>query len=312
MIEIYVKCSSRAYYLDRLIESICRHVTGFRRIVLLNDGIRPEYLGRILDRRPFIEERRSIKLLDPETASRNPAAADPARFWSQEIRRDSARYILLLEEDTWITGAIDLSSLASEIERSHCLMVKMYWCSSDSLLAPLKVFATRVLDGGLALEYYRPHARKLAELYSIFGIAHGVYRSDYWLDAYDGAPYWSQENSILKKAMEFVLRLERERVPYSFCKTKGEMLGQSHSTSARADSGGWWITAKIDWNAYNDALNRAWLEGELDAMEGYPVDIPLATLGRAIENRLGTEAKLKWEQWRDNYVEMYRQMGITI
>jgi hypothetical protein len=191
-------------------------------------------------------------------------------------------------------------------------MVKMYWCSSDSLLAPLKVFATRVLDDGLSLEYYQPHARKLSELYSIFGIAHGVYRSDYWLDAYDGAPYWSQENSILKKAMEFVRRLERERVPYSFAKTKDEMVRHCRATTSRADSGGWWITAKIDWHMYNEALNRAWLEGELDAMDGFPDDIALATLGRAIEKRLGADAKIKWDQWRENYIDMYRKMGITI
>ncbi len=312
MIEIYIKCSSRAYYLDRLIESICKHITGFHRVVLLNDGIRHEYLNRIMDRWPFIEERKSIKLLDSDSASRNPAEADPARFWSNEIRCDGARYILLLEEDTWITGAIDLPSLEREIERNHCLMVKMYWCSSESLLAPLKVFTTKVLEGGLSLEYYQPHARKLMELYSIFGIAHGVYRSDYWLEAYDGVAYWSQENSILEKAMEFVLRLERERVPYSFAKTKDEMVRHCRATTSRADSGGWWITAKIDWHMYNEALNRAWLEGELDAMDGYPEDISLTNLGRVIEKRLGADAKNKWDEWRQNYIDMYRKMGITI
>jgi hypothetical protein len=244
MIDIYIKCSSRAYYLDRLLRSIEMHVTGFGKIVLLNDGIRREYLDKVLSRRSDIEERRSIKLLDPSGAARNPAVADPARFWVEEIRRDNTPYILLLEEDTWITGGIDLIAVEVEIKRRHCLMVKMYWNKSETLLAPIKVVLAKSLPGGLSLEYYRPHIKKLLDLYAIFGIAHGIYRTDYWIEAYDGTPNWAHENRILEKAMKFVQQLEVRKTPYSFCKTRNEMLGQCQSTTARADAGGWWIFAR--------------------------------------------------------------------
>src|SRR6185295_20073017 len=102
LMNIHIKCSSRPFYLDRLLRSIASKCTGVGKIVLLNDGIAARNIEKLAAGRNF-DERRSARL-----TSGHPA--DPGVFWAREAALEGRNYAMVLEEDTWVTSPIDLES----------------------------------------------------------------------------------------------------------------------------------------------------------------------------------------------------------
>ena len=78
VVAIYIKCHSRAAYLDRCIRSIKRCVAGHGPIVLLNDGVARPHLDRLLELHTGLDIRNSLKVTDPPADS--VALDDPINF----------------------------------------------------------------------------------------------------------------------------------------------------------------------------------------------------------------------------------------
>lgn len=302
---IFIKCSSRPFYLDRLLHSIEMNCTGTQAVILLNDGIAARHVERLKRTHRGVEERRSGRL------AANPAA-DPGAFWAAETAAEGRRYIFVLEEDTWITSPIDLDAVERALARNHALMMRMYWHGADAFAAAARIQFSEQAEGGVALDFYsKVDAKSFLDLYNYFCVAHGVFRADFYSQSYAGLANWADEMGLLRAAVGYINTAVARGEKFRLCKSRIELLRHSTTTTSRTDSGGAGI-APIDARAVNDALTESWDAGDLDVMAGYPSDIPEAAVARAIARRLGDAALDQWRVWRHGYLGMYENMGARL
>jgi len=303
---IYIKCSSRPFYLERLLRSIGRNCSGAERIVLLNDGIPARQIARLAGVVGGVEERRSPRFAGGQ-------AADPGHFWADVVAAEGRRYAMVLEEDTWLTAPIDLAQTERVLGENRALMLRMYWHGSEALTAAAQVQFRAELADGNALEFYGSVAAKgWMDLYNYFCVAHGVFRADYYSRTLRGASYWADEISLLRAAVAFINEAVGRGEQFRLCKTRTELLRHCTTTTSRTDAGGAGKVHPIDVGKVNAALTAAWENGELDVMAGYPSDIPEAVVAAALAGRLGAEFLDEWLAWRRSYVAMYQSMGATL
>lgn len=313
MVTTYIKCHSRAAYLDRLIRSVKRHVAGHGPIMLLNDGIAAKYLDRLRTLHPDLAVRDSMKVTDPpgDSGALRQAKYDPARFWTGEIAKDKGDYIIILEEDTWITDSFDLKLVVRNLAANNAVSLRLFWNSMARLFVESETVFTAVLRDDFLMRYYSPTIGHLSEVYKIFPLAHAIVRKDYWCYAYD-IGNWMAEAEVLKRALDHVQRLQASGVRARFCDFGREVLRHSFSSTSRTDSGGDGVARKADQRLFNAALDEAWLTGQLDPMADYPADFSDATRVAAFKGRLSEAQIDEWARWRADYLGMYRRMGCDV
>ncbi|MGQ0675222.1 MAG: hypothetical protein ACT4N4_03930 [Rhodospirillales bacterium] len=314
MTAIYIKCHSRAAYLDRCIRSIKRNVAGHGPIVLLNDGVQRRCLDRLLTQHPGLEIRDSLKVTDPPA---DPAALegpkyDPAKFWVAEIAKDTDGYITLIEEDAWFVQEFDLPLVLRNLAPNGAMMLRFSWNNMARLAADKDTIFRAVLGAAVTLRYYSPTISQPSQAYMVFALANGIYRRDYWLHCYRDAAHWTAERDILKRALMFLQQRQSAKEPVRFCDFGREAVHTSFYSTGRIDSGGHGVAHKIDQRACNAALDDAWLAGELDPMADYPGDIGDAARMAAFKGRLTQQQIDDWAKWRADYVAMYRRLGADI
>jgi hypothetical protein len=311
---IYIKCHSRAAYLDRCIRSVKAKVAGHGPIVLLNDGIAGRYLDRLLSLHPGLDIRRSRKVTDPpaDPAALEGPTYDPAKFWSREVARDAGDYVMLLEEDTWVVQAFDLPLVLRNLAPNGVMMLRFCWNNMARLAAGDETIFQAVLGPDVTLRYYSPTIKHPSEAYKVFALANGVFRRDYWLHCYADAQHWTAERDILKRALIYLQQRQAAGQPVRFCDFGHEAARTSFYSTGRVDSGGHGVAHKIDQRACNAALDEAWFEGRLDPMADYPRDIGDAQRLAAFQGRLTQRQIEDWAKWRADYVAMYRRLGADI
>lgn len=311
---IYIKCHSRAAYVDRCIRSIALNVAGHGPIVLLNDGIAARYLNRLTALHPGIQVRHSLKVTDPpaDPAALEGPAYDPAKFWIRELGGDTNDYAVILEEDTWLTQSFDLKLVLRNLAPNGAVMLRFCWNNMARLAAANETIFQAVLGDDLALRYYSPTINHPSEAYKVFAFANGIYRRDYWLHCYADAVHWTAERDILKRALIHLQQRQAAGQPARFCDFGREGARTSFYSTGRIDSGGNGVAHKIDHKACNAALDEAWLAGALDPMADYPRDIPDVARLVAFRGRLTQQQIDDWALWRADYVGMYRRMGADI
>ena len=314
MITTYIKCHSRAAYIDRLIRSIKRHVAGHGPIVLLNDGVAEKYLNHLRTLHFGIQVRDSFKVTDPPADPNDlrQQRYDPAKFWVREIGRDPNGYAAILEEDTWITDSFDLPLVMRNLEANDAMMLRLSWNSMARLAPSSETVFTAVLSENLLIRYYSPTIGHLSEVHKIFMFAHGIFRKDYWCAAFGDAPEWLAEPAILKRALDHLHQLQAQGGRTRFCDFGREVARPSFSSTGRSDAGGHGVAHKIDPRPYNAALDEAWLAGELAPMADYPADIGDAARLAAFKKRLTQRQIDEWALWRADYLGMYRRMGCDV
>ncbi|HYD31755.1 MAG TPA: hypothetical protein VEB64_13010 [Azospirillaceae bacterium] len=319
-INIYIKACNRPAYLDRCITSIRRNTSGYGTIIVLNDGIAGEHIARLMEKHEGLVVLDSPRLTFCPPEERCPPSRrllkgdpfDPARFWVETVRRDLNKHVLILEEDTWLTEPVDLPLILRNLVANKAVFLRMYWHGNPLMSCQDEVYMRFVLDDHRAIEFYSPHVRSKVELFKIFYIAHGIYRTDYWLNSYEGIPYWSDEDYALDRAREFVLKHQTHETPLRFARLNREVIRHSVSSTSRADSGGVGIGRVIDSQLYTDILNDYWLKGELDPMLGYPRDFPETDLLTIFQKELDRREVAEWMAWKRAYVDMYRGMGASL
>jgi hypothetical protein len=314
VVATYIKCHSRAAYLDRCIRALKAKVAGHGAVVLLNDGLAARYVDRLRALHPGLEVRDSPKLTDPpaDPVALEGPAYDPSKFWSREIARDPDDYVMLLEEDTWFVRAFDLKLVLRNLAANGVMMLRFCWNNMAKLSAADETIFQAILGPDVTLRYYSPTIKHPSEAYKVFAFANGVFRRDYWLACYAGAQHWTAERDILKSALVYLQQRQAAGQPVRFCDFGGEAVHTSFYSTGRADSGGHGVQYKIDQRACNAAMDEAWFEGKLDPMADYPGDIGDARRLAAFQGRLTPQQIEDWVKWRAAYVAMYRRLGADI
>jgi glycosyltransferase involved in cell wall biosynthesis len=316
MLNVYVKANARAFFLDRCLRSIKAALTGFDRIIVLNDGITGDYLARLAVLHPEVQFRRSDRILNdrPNPAKARNTRVNPARFWVREISADPRDHVLILEEDTWITEPLDLAAIVPQLTAANALLLRLYWGANAAMSITQDLIREVPIDQGQRLQYYAlpMRALDLREIYKIFPLAQAVFHKKYWIAAYSGTPYWDDEAHVLGKALTYVNEQLLAKRPIAFCSLDREIIRHTALSTSRSDSGGRGITHKIDAALYNNALNDAWLAHEIDPMANFPADPPDELVLEALQRRLSAAQIAAWRLWREDYTAMYRSLGVQL
>lgn len=321
-ITIYVKCYSRPMYLDRCLASIKRHVTGYGRIVVLNDGIGDVYMQRIRERHPTVEIRSSPKVQAGVIAApanqrlqqrvahfRTLDYLDPLRFWADEVGRDPNEHVVIIEEDCWFLRPCDLRPIVDHIYEHGAISLNMMYENEEKRKnriseRPPEVEKTTKDGVSVHINNINPHYNWQAN-YSIFSLAQSIISKDYWVACYEDNNHWTNEHHLLTKAARMVQWLRRQGLrPRSGC-VNGGLIRHSRSSTARSDGGSPLLQHSIDPYLYNGLINQLWLEGTLDIMAGYPDDLPEAYIVHLMEPYLSPDQILAWRRWRQEFLIRY-------
>lgn len=316
---IFVKAFNRTYYLARLLGTMRSLVSGGGKVTVLDDGTPRRYLDRLASEFPEVEVVQSphgelkTRLMfegryDEQLSSAEQAMlglVNPAEFWVDEIGRASGERILVLEEDVWFTGPLDLAALEPELSRHDVLMYRFFWNRIDGSVPSEETWKV-VRAGRSELHLYKARLKKSLDQGKVIMPAQGIYSKDYWLHAFSAPDYRFRTRSQFERAMEFL----RARGAGTFAHSGSELVRHGYSSSSRrlSFSGG----LAHDPLPFNMALNDAWCEGVLDASASLPMDFDDDVLERALRGRIPEVGIDAWRQWKSAFLGYYRGMGAAI
>jgi len=321
MTNVYIKSCNRSAYLDRCIRSVKAHAQEAGEIIVLDDGTEEKYLDKISADHRDVEIRRSPhgsekrEFIKANYAEDNDLRRtvtdlgfDPCAFWVDEIKKDSGDHVLIMEEDAWFKGDLNLSRAVRNMAANNAVILKL-WLNGkqgqeEGQERGADVDIRAVFDDGSAIDYYTPVIKEIMDVYQIFILAFSIYRRDYWLNSFDGVGHYLDEPFMLNHALEYVLKNQSEGSPVKFARTGAEIVHQSGATTCRTDSGGMGVDVKIDNRIYNQAMDEAWLAGKLDPMNNFPDELDDAYLADLFRDALGDEAAESWLAWRSSYDTM--------
>jgi hypothetical protein len=301
MTNVYIKSFARPFYLDRCIRSIRFNLQGYDRIVVLDDGTERAHLDRIRALHPDVEIRSSgaddgkMALLREEKfseiAERYPSAP---RFWVAEIDKDPHDYTLVLEDDAWLSRHVDLTTLVPHLAEKNTAICKLWWSNpahhvTERSAAPL----------GPGIEFFAMDNDLAEAARTIWIVAFALFRRDYWLSAVSQAKRLGDERSQFAAALSFAAA----HPGLSFAKTERRCVHQGWAVPARSTPE--YYGKKLIQHRFMDALNAAWMDGDLSPLHGYPQDFPTDMITSILSRGLADDDVRAWQAWHAADITYY-------
>ena len=290
---VYIKSFARPFYLDRCLRSIRLNLTGYDRIIVLDDGTERAHLDQIRALHPDVEIRSSgaddgkIALLRDEKfdeiAKRYPSATE---FWVREMKRDAYPYCMVLEDDVWLTRSVNIPALIGNLTINQSVICKFWWGDVDH-----KIIKRYEGPGCAPIEYYEPVYNSFSHASSIWIVAFAIFRRDYWISCVSTARRLGDERSQLAAAGQFALANPSTQ----FAKTVRRCVHQGWIIPARSTPE--YYDRGLRQHIYMDVLNEAWASGALDPADGYPYDFERETILNIFSANLPKEAVTIWNEW---------------
>ena len=334
--DIIVKSFNRPYYLERCLRSIYQFARGSFRIVLLDDGTPPEYLARIREMFPEVAIFTSplyeakVAALRAHVANERPfdQRTIPTGLWLEHVAAGSDIF-LLLEDDIWLTGPLQLADIEQTMITQQLDMVKISWLGNPDVITGHKV------PVGEHLEEIIPHIPLTSKLlvlnklgvrsalkklglmrllrrdfqlqlpvYTLYGVASAFFTKRYWLYLWQGEQAHVDEVRQLQKAGQWY-KQQRGR----YAKSRVELTKTSFITSTTNMYKG----VELDIFAFNYYLNEAWRLGRLDSMQNFPADFSQDYLGAILQATGDTRVSpTEWAKWIQKFKAQYLSFGCEV
>lgn len=319
---IYLKAYSRPFYLDRMIHSIKRNVTGYGSIIILNDGLSPTFMDKITRTHPDVEVRNSPKVLAGVIAA--PASdvflkrkkffreldfLDPARFWWREISKDPNDYILAIDEDCWFFRDLDLGRMVAEMRRLGCLGSQLMF-EKEGHRARRKQkyppFHQGKVGSTAEIDYYRVEtaSEDWQDGYGVFPNTQNIVLKEYYVHCYQDITHFTNEMHLNLRALRLYHYL-LPRVSMCIAQADAGLVKHSMSSTSRSDAGGNRCLYKIDPDLYHDLVSELWLAGDFDSMADFPDDYSTERLVGLMRGRIDEEKVQAWLDWRIEFLRMF-------
>lgn len=317
---IFIKTFNRPYSLERCIRSIKENVMNYSDIIILDDGTEKKYIDKILQKHP------DLKIVYSETADYKyeyiinnlekwfyyrEKKYDPANFWITNIAKYADECFLLLEDDFWVVEKIDLRVFQQHILTNNIIFTKLNQVN-NAVFAPNEEVDIKVyIEKNPALFYCLPRINSLNDVWKIYLVAGAIYKKEYYLHTYEGIPFFSEENYLLQRAVQYVNQVNGNPYRVRFAKTEMDAVKQGWSSTAigRPEE------IAQGFNAYlcNKALNECWYADELDAMYNFPNDFPEDYI-ITMFHKMSLEIKQIecWRGWRRKWFQAYKDIGIEL
>ena len=293
MINVYIKSFARPFYLDRCIRSIKFNLRDYDRIIVLDDGTVSTEMDRIAALHPEVEIRSSgaddgkFKLLKEqkfaEIARLYPSAP---KFWYEEIYKDPYDYTIVIEDDAWFVRHIDLPVLLEDLQATNTAMCKFWWSTHQ-----YNVVSRHAAPRGPELEFYAQLGTMAEVSRTLWIVAFALFKREYWLHVVSHAQRLGDERSQAVAAVEYASNHPDAR----FCKTAQRCIHQGWAVPARSTPE--YYGKKLMQHRIMEALNGAWMSGELSPTEAYPYDFSGDCIIQHLRARLSDDDVQAWSHW---------------
>ncbi|RYE17275.1 MAG: hypothetical protein EOP45_16065 [Sphingobacteriaceae bacterium] len=334
--DIFIKSFNRPYYLERCLRSIYRYARGSFRIQILDDGTPPQYLSRITELFPEVEiftspsyEAKVAALWAHVAGTRSfDQRTIPTGMWLKHVEAGS-NIFLLLEDDIWLTGPVELTHIKHTMESQYLDMIKISWLGNNrvvmgqknvlneqieeiiphipfvSNLVVLNKFNVRSILQKLGLlRFIRNDFQLQLPIYSLYGVASAFFTKKYWLYLWQGEQTHVNEVQQLQKAGQWYKRHHRR-----YAKSRVELTRTSFITSTTNMYKG----IDLDIFVFNYYLNEAWLHGELEPMQNFPHDFSQVYLGSILTETGDTRVSVQeWKKWIQKFKAQYLSFGCEV
>lgn len=335
---VFIKSFNRPYYLDRCIQSILLNVIDVDlSIIVLDDGTNPKYLKRIKEKYPSVEIKVS-PFYDEKVAKIENFISHgvvikemeiPTQFWLSSIEKNKGDHFIVLEDDFWLTEKIDIHTTIKLMGLHNICMLKLFYFGNPRLISGKLInlsptineikpiffttneflFKKFVLGNPLKfwsiLDRFNVRNSSKINYYTIYHVAGAIFSKKYYSHLWKDFSGKVNEDAQLIKALSFYNT--EKNVKYGV--VKQDVLRTSFSSSATNMFEG------VDFNPfiYNDILNKAWFNGELDAMSGYPKDLLESDIVKILEKNDNKLASVgEWNKWVNRFKDQYRQIGFKL
>jgi len=333
MVTILIKSFNRPHYLDRCLISIQKNVSGKFHIKIIDDGTPEKYLELIQKKHSGIEiiqtERYSEKSLQIQNQDK-VSGIIPSRDWYEAVK-NSAEYVLVIEDDVWFTDPININELSDEMGKMQVFLLKLGWNSmplnsqqlekihESFLRRKVNLFSlnSTIIDW-LFADKFRVYTilKKLkmispSEFYKYYlfiSISSGIHRKEYWLKTWENLNSSVNEKQQIKNAINFY---KKNKTQNFIAHYKKELIKTTYKSSATNSFHKYGF--QLDVFVINHILNEAWFDDKLDPMENYPKDFSDEYIQSFLEKANHPDAQYaEWKKWADKFKEQYRNLGAEI
>ncbi|TDX84729.1 glycosyltransferase family 2 protein [Epilithonimonas xixisoli] len=325
-VDIIIKSFNRAFYLDKVLFSIGKFVTGFKNIIILDDGTPEILLSKITEKYPFVEIRKSTNHQEKSDKILRNQEIDgykiPSELWINTVK-NATENVLVIEDDVWFTDFIDLEKISKEMTANNVHLTKIGWQSdvrfwnnleenqiSENLISQnsTKLFTSNrwVMDLVLHNRYKffsllcrlrLANNQSINEYYNFGSILMGLYRKDFWIYTWQDSAGRVNEKDLLKNSTAWYHRFKKNKS--AICRTTKEYLKTTYISSATNS----YHRYNINFNvlAFNNDLNQRWLNGEMDVIENFPNDYSRTYLSHFLND----DKKALFYQWSDVFIKKF-------
>ncbi|SKB81194.1 Glycosyltransferase involved in cell wall bisynthesis [Soonwooa buanensis] len=337
--DIIIKSFNRPFYLDRCIASILENTKGDFKIFVLDDGTPTQYLEKIQQKYPSISILKSkqypkkIKAIEQNITSgkKIDGFTIPTDLWYNQVKKASD-YVLVTEDDVWMTKPINFDTLTSEMQKSKIPLLKLGWLGNysddkncevnnfgifDSVI-PKKMFTSSqfVMDLFMYNKYkFFTILYKLGiadnttkrKYWALNSILMGLYQKDYWLQIWKDARGKVDEKQQLRNAAAWYHNNKKA----IFARTKQEVLKTTFKSSATGSYHEY--GNNFDVNRMNFIINEAWYTDKFNAMENYPKDFSDDYIKTFLDQANHPDAQYsEWKKWSEKFKTQYRNLGAEV
>lgn len=333
-VDIVIKSSRRPWALDRLLSSLNEFLvsTDPVRIYCVDDRTDDCYIEELVRRYPSVDF--SLKATWGQKTLRR-RTLPYVEAWKQAVSNSQAAYILVLEDDQWLCGTLNLDDCSRFMSSTGAWSMTLNLDDSElenALLFPssepdINYFLPAMVDRSLGksnsfTRFYldfitsynfvtqkahgllstlmpqssRKHWRSVAMVNSICGT---VFRKTYWSHLWEGRISRINENIMISRALR-LLRIDPDP-RHRLAITPKKLFETTYLSSVSLTLG-----KDVDWDKLNQAWSDAWLEGRLKLPED-SADWDFSTLRGIVQEVYGHAAAEAYEHWCSDFAVLHSQ-----
>lgn len=338
-LDIFIKSFNRAYYLDRAIYSLKKHLKGSYKITVLDDGTPSKYLDKIKEKYPDVE----IKINSSARLKHNAIEENikhgteingfiiPVDLWKSAVK-SASDYFIMTEDDVWLTDDIDIDSTLETLQNHKSSLLKIGWISNRkvnsnfysisnniSAVEPLfsvgpRWFMSYLFNNKFKLYsiLYRLHLinkETFKDFWIMNALLIGLYHKNYWLYLWNNIDEKVDEQMQILNATQWFRKHKNNKYNY----TKFNNLKMNTTFISSATNSYHQYKIKCDINYFNHIMNNAWYKGEFNSLENFPKDIPedyyISFLNKYPSERCTSE---NWKKWAKRFKEQYKKQEVEV
>lgn len=331
--DILIKSFNRAYFLNRCLQSIYKHLENFKgKIYVLDDGTPKIYLDKIQSKYPdtilLKSESYDLKSKLLESHNYHLPNSIPSKLWYESALHISD-FFIVLEDDIWFTKTTDASKLYETCKKENLTLLKLFWLKNSNLIGKVSIKNTNNITVYQPIIHYKnpvffkyvfsKHNKlwkkiltrlgffskeKDLNYYSIYSVAGAVFKKDYYLNIWKNADAVVHEKQQMINAITYTNKNQ-----VSFGRTHEEVVKTTFLSSAFIKE----VFSEFSIHNFNFILNESFLKNDNLFCNHLEKDLNTDDIIAIL--KLNNKSNIyisQWQNWANHFKKNYQDIGCNI